>query len=43
MAGGAKKVTSVDISKRAIELTNQNVELNFPNDERHEAVAADAF
>ncbi|MDE5612522.1 MAG: class I SAM-dependent rRNA methyltransferase, partial [Odoribacter sp.] len=39
MRGGAKLVHSVDVSARAIELTNQNVELNFQNDSRHEAFA----
>ena len=43
MRGGAKLVHSVDASARAIELTNQNVELNFPGDSRHEAFAEDAF
>jgi 23S rRNA (cytosine1962-C5)-methyltransferase len=43
MRGGAKTVHSVDSSAKAIELTRQNVELNFPNDPRHEAFATDAF
>lgn len=43
MKGGARTVHSVDSSAKAIELTNQNVELNFPDDARHEAFAADAF
>ena len=43
MRGGAKLVHSVDASARAIELTNQNVELNFPGDTRHEAFVEDAF
>ena len=43
MQGGAKLVHSVDSSAKAIELTNQNVELNFPGDKRHEAFTADAF
>lgn len=43
MRGGAKLVHSVDSSERAIELTKENVELNYPNDERHEAYAVDAF
>lgn len=43
MRGGANHVVSVDSSAKAIELTNQNVELNFPNDARHEAFATDAF
>lgn len=43
MQGGARMVHSVDSSARAIELTRQNVELNFPDDSRHEAFATDAF
>ena len=43
MRGGAKTVHSVDSSAKAIELTNQNVEINFPNDSRHEAFCEDAF
>ncbi len=43
MRGGATKVHSVDSSSKAIMLTKQNVELNFPNDPRHEAFAEDAF
>ena len=43
MRGGAKLVHSVDSSAKAIDLTNQNVELNFPGDSRHEAYAEDAF
>lgn len=43
MRGGAKVVHSVDSSAKAISLTNKNVELNFPNDPRHEAFAEDAF
>ncbi len=43
MQGGASLVHSVDSSAKAIELTNENVELNFPGDMRHEAFVADAF
>lgn len=43
MRGGASLVHSVDSSERAIEITRTNVELNFPNDARHEAFAEDAF
>ncbi|MDO4931442.1 MAG: class I SAM-dependent rRNA methyltransferase [Prevotellaceae bacterium] len=43
MRGGAKLVHSVDSSAKAIELTTKNVELNFPNDERHKAFCEDAF
>lgn len=43
MRGGANSVHSVDVSARAIELANRNVELNFPGDLRHEAFAEEAF
>lgn len=43
MRGGAHVVHSVDSSAKAISLTTQNVELNFPGDTRHEAYAEDAF
>lgn len=43
MRGDAKLVHSVDSSAKAIDLTNKNVELNFPGDKRHEAFAEDAF
>ena len=43
MRGGAKLVHSVDSSAKAIELTNRNVELNFPGDQRHQAFCEDAF
>lgn len=43
MRGGAKQVHSVDSSAKAIELTQKNVELNFPGDKRHEAFCEDAF
>jgi 23S rRNA (cytosine1962-C5)-methyltransferase len=43
MRGGAELVHSVDSSQKAIDLTNANVELNFPNDPRHKAYAEDAF
>ena len=43
MRGGAKLVHSVDSSAKAIELTNRNVQLNFPGDPRHKAFCEDAF
>ena len=43
MRGGARLVHSVDSSAKAIELTKQNVALNFPADARHEAFCEDAF
>jgi len=43
LRGGAKLVHSVDSSAKAVELTNQNVRLNFPDDTRHKAYAEDAF
>lgn len=43
MRGGACSVHSVDASGKAIDLTRENVELNYPNDPRHKASVADAF
>lgn len=43
MRGGASLVHSVDSSAKAIDLTNENVSLNFPGDTRHQAFAEDAF
>lgn len=43
LRGGAKLVHSVDSSARAIELTRNGVENNFPGDMRHEAFVMDAF
>ena len=43
MRGGAKLVHSVDSSAKAIDLTNKNIALNFPDDARHAAYAEDAF
>ena len=43
MRGGAQLVHSVDSSAKAIKLTTDNVDLNFPNDTRHSAFAEDAF
>lgn len=43
MRGGAKCVHSVDSSAKAIEITNNNIGLNFPGDPRHQAYCEDAF
>ena len=43
MRGGARLVHSVDSSQKAIDLTNANIALNFPDDHRHKAFAEDAF
>lgn len=43
MRGGATLVHSVDASVKAIDLTRQNIALNFPDDTRHEAYVEDAF
>ena len=43
LRGGAKLVHSVDSSSKAIDLTRANATLNFPDDNRHEAYAEDAF
>ena len=43
MRGKAKPVHSVDSSAKAIDLTDKNMELNFPADSRHKSYAEDAF
>lgn len=43
LRGGASIVHSVDSSERAIEMTNRNIALNFPDAANHEAYATDAF
>lgn len=43
LRGGASLVHSVDSSAKAIELTEGNVQLNFPNDSRHTSYSEDAF
>lgn len=43
MQGGAKSVHSVDASAKAIDLTDENVELNFPGDTRHKSTVIDGF
>lgn len=43
LRGKATLVHSVDSSAKAIELTKDNVALNFPGDNRHEAFCDDAF
>jgi len=43
LRGGAELVHSVDSSAKAIELTDKNVQANFPNDTRHTSFDEDAF
>lgn len=43
LGGGAKLVHTVDSSKKAIDLTRVNMELNFPESGQHEAYAVDVF
>lgn len=43
MRGGAKLVHSVDSSSRAIKLTDENIQMNFGENERHQSFAEDAF
>lgn len=43
LKAGAKKVDSVDISSKAIDLTDENVALNFGNDTNHQSFAADVL
>ena len=41
-SGGALEVCSVDASERAVKLAEENMRLNFGEEYKHEAVAADA-
>lgn len=43
LAGGATEVHSVDISKDAVKMCNENVELNFKHTPAHTATAEDCF
>ena len=43
MRGGARSVHSVDSSSKAIRLTDENIGLNFPGDERHQSFTEDGF
>lgn len=43
LRGGAKTVHSVDSSRKAIDLTEENVNLNFPGYVNHESICVDAF
>lgn len=43
LRGGALMVHSVDSSAKAIEITDRNISLNFPNDKRHKSFTTDAF
>ena len=43
LRGGASEVHSVDSSERAIEVTDSNVALNFPDVKHHKSYAEDAF
>ena len=43
LRGGASYVETVDISKKAIELCNRNVALNFGNEAPHKGVVADVL
>lgn len=39
----ASLVHTVDVSSRAVKLANENADLNFPGDNRHQGVVEDAF
>jgi 23S rRNA (cytosine1962-C5)-methyltransferase len=41
LAGGAKEVLSVDLSKTYLEWTERNAELNFPGNTNHQTIHAD--
>ena len=41
--GGARSVTTIDSSQKAIDLTLKNIELNFPKADNHKAICIDAI
>ena len=43
LSGGAQYVETVDISKKAIELCNRNVTMNYPDCSNHQGVVADVL
>ncbi|MDR2087188.1 MAG: class I SAM-dependent rRNA methyltransferase [Dysgonamonadaceae bacterium] len=43
LRGGARLVHSVDSSSKAVLLTDENVRLNFPGNNRHQSFVEDAF
>lgn len=43
LRGGAKSVTSVDVSAKAVELVRANMQRNFPDAANHSEYACDAF
>ena len=43
LRGGAEYVETVDISKKAIDLCNRNVEMNFPGCSNHKGTVADVL
>ncbi len=43
LGGGAELVHSVDSSAKAIDLTREHMEMNFPGDSRHTSSVEDAF
>ncbi|NQU87682.1 MAG: class I SAM-dependent rRNA methyltransferase [Mariniphaga sp.] len=43
LQGGAKSVHSVDSSARAIDMTEENISINFPDVPNHTSFATDAF
>jgi 23S rRNA (cytosine1962-C5)-methyltransferase len=43
LAAGAEKVVSIDVSAKAMDLTDRNVALNFPETTRHLSVTSDVL
>ena len=43
LRGGARRVDSVDVSQKAIDIVEANVQRNFPDCTNHRAITADAF
>lgn len=43
LGGGARLVHTIDSSRQAIELTQENIQLNFPDESKHKGIVEDAF
>lgn len=43
LRGGAKSVTSIDSSSKAIMLTDENIRINFDDTSKHKSASVDAF
>ena len=43
LSGGAREVHTVDVSQKAVDLANRNVELNFAGCNHHQGITSDCF